>query len=219
MHMVTGSNHSESQSFELRFDQRKLPGQHMNRKLPGQHMNYSCVAVLGEPFVLTYLYGKYTGRLPVLISVTKTLGDSSVELSPEPVLGQITHHYHIFYIPITTISFIWTVLYLMNRSVSVALKVAFTLNITIIKESYWSIQNYNITDIYNAVILHKHTNTPLSYKQSYCYLLIILKFSWWNISYAALFPRQTSIPWCGLNFACRRKALTLLLVYSVLYIP
>ena len=55
-------------------------------------MNYSYAAALGKPFLPTYLYGKGTGPLPVLILQAKTLGGSPIELSPEPAFGQITFH-------------------------------------------------------------------------------------------------------------------------------
>ena len=49
-------------------------------------------AALGKPFMLTYLHGKASGRLPVLISQAKTPGGGPFGLSPEPAPGQITHH-------------------------------------------------------------------------------------------------------------------------------
>jgi hypothetical protein len=54
--------------------------------------NYSCVRSWEKSFMLTYLHGKASGRLPVLISQAETLCGGSFGLSPEPALGQITHH-------------------------------------------------------------------------------------------------------------------------------
>src|SRR5258708_5314151 len=58
IHMVADLSSGKKPVIELQFDQIKHPA---------QHMNFIC-AVLGKPFMPTYLYGKDSGRLSVLIS-------------------------------------------------------------------------------------------------------------------------------------------------------